>query len=55
MEYKVAQYIQKLAQKMTTDPFKIAQKVANIWATFVTKFVTNFFRKSPNLVTLDVQ
>ena len=31
----------------------MAHKVTNIWATFVRTFVTNRYKKSPNLVTLD--
>ena len=36
------------------DVFKISKKSTYIWATFVRKFVTKNFQKSPNLVTLAV-
>ena len=34
------------------DVFKISKKSTYIWATFVRKFVTKNFQKSPNLETL---
>ena len=32
--------------------FEIGQKIPEIWASFVRKFVTKKFKKLPNLVTL---
>ena len=54
LKLKVAQIIPKVAQKVAQAVFYlksnvlIAQKVTCIWATFVIKFVTNNFQKSPN-------
>ena len=31
---------------------KFAKKSPNIWATLVSKFVSNYYEKSPNLATL---
>ena len=59
LKLKVAQFFSKVAQNVAKSVsiskgtfFKIAQKSLYIWATFKTKYFTQNFRKSPNLVTL---
>ena len=56
---KVDKSFPEVAQKVTTEVetlksvvAKVAQKVTNIWATFVRKFVTKNFQILPNLVTM---
>ena len=59
LKLKVAQIFPKVAPKIAKSVFigkgmffKIAPKSLYIWATFETKYFTQNFRKSPNLVTL---
>ena len=59
LKLKVAQIFPKVAQNVYKAVFiwkgtffQIAQKSLYIWATFETKYFTQNFRKSPNLVTL---
>ena len=59
LKYKAAQKIPKVAQRVTTAVYtwkwmfsKQPKKSTYIWATFVRKFVTTKFPKSPNMVTL---